>query len=99
MDDGLYKYIYIYNLFFDNLVLDIVRATCNVILGVLSGGVVGNKGHPALFSNGYKYLTLRAFFFSTRTLGAIIFVLMAMVALAKFTLTKRLKDFTHWISM
>lgn len=33
---------------------------------------------------------------SVRTLGAIIFVLVAMAALAKFTLTRRPKDFTKW---
>jgi hypothetical protein len=85
--------------FFDNLVLDIVKATCNVILGVLSDGIVGNKGLLALFSNGYKYFMLGALFSSTRILGVIIFVLVAMVALVKFTLTKRPKDFTQWVSM
>jgi hypothetical protein len=88
-----YKYIY------DNLVLDIVKATCSVIMGVLSGGVVGSKGLLVLFSNGYRYLMLRALFFSTHTLGVIIFVLVAMAALAKFTLTKRPKDFMQWVSM
>jgi hypothetical protein len=74
-------------------VLDIARATCNVIMGVFSGGVVSSKGLPTLFFDGYKYLMLGALFSSTRTLGAIIFVLVATVALAKFTLTKRPKDF------
>ncbi|KAH9568473.1 hypothetical protein CY35_03G078700 [Sphagnum magellanicum] len=78
------------------LVLDIARATGNVILGVLSGGAVGSKGLPALFSDGYRYLTSGALFSSARTLGAIIFVLVAMAALAKFTLTRRPKDFTKW---
>jgi hypothetical protein len=81
------------------LVLDIATATGNVILGVLSGGAVGSKGLPALFSDGYRYLTSGALFSSARTLGAIIFVLVAMAALAKFTLTRRPKDFTKWVSM
>jgi hypothetical protein len=81
------------------LVLDIARATGNVILGVLTGGAVGSKGLPALFSDGYRYLTSGALFSSARTLGAIIFVLVAMAALAKFTLTRRPKDFTKWVSM
>jgi hypothetical protein len=81
------------------LALDIARATSNVILGVLNGGVMGSKGLSTLFSDGYRYLTLGALFSSTCTLGAIIFVIVAMVVLAKFTLTKRPKDFTKWVSM
>jgi hypothetical protein len=80
-------------------VLDIARATSNVILGVFSGAIVGIKGLPALLFNGYKYFTSKALYSSTRTLGAIIFILVAMVVLAKFILTKRPKDFTKWVSM
>ncbi len=78
--------------------LDNVKARCNVILVVLSGGVVGSKGFLALFSNGYRYLMLGALFFSTCTFGAIIFILVAMAALPKVTFTKRPKDFTQWVS-
>ncbi len=85
--------------FLDDLVLHITRATCNVIMGVLNGGAMGSKGLSTLFSDGYRYLTLGALLSSTRTLSAIIFILVAIAVLAKFTLTKRPKDFIKWVSM
>lgn len=79
------------------LVVQIAAGTGNVIAGVLTGGQVGSKSLPGLFSDFRQVLSSGTVFSSARTLGAIVFVVVAMAALAKFTLTRRPKDFTKWV--
>jgi hypothetical protein len=62
---------------------------------MISDALVGGKG-ARLFPGIRDMIASGTFYQSIRTLGAIIFVLVAMAALAKFTLTRRPKDFTKW---
>lgn len=71
----------------------------SVLSRLVTGGGAGRKGIPGLLSEGYKYVTSGALYSSARTLGAILFVLIAMAALAKFTLTRRPKDYTKWVGI
>ena len=62
---------------------------------ILADALVGKK-KTQLFPELRELISSGTLFNSARTLGAIIFVLVAMAALAKFTLTRRPKDFTKW---
>ncbi|KAG0564941.1 hypothetical protein KC19_8G151400 [Ceratodon purpureus] len=62
---------------------------------MISDALVGGKG-TRLFPGIRDMISSGTLYQSARTLGAIIFVLVAMAALAKFTLTRRPKDFTKW---
>ncbi|XP_024360822.1 probable inactive ATP-dependent zinc metalloprotease FTSHI 1, chloroplastic [Physcomitrium patens] len=62
---------------------------------MISEALIGGKG-ARMFPGIREMLSSGTTYQSLRTLGAIIFVLVAMAALAKFTLTRRPKDFTKW---
>lgn len=79
---------------FATLATNIVGGTWNVVVAVFSG----RKGPGWLVAEAIRLYKTGVLFTSVRTLGAILFVLIAMAALAKFTLTRRPKDFTKWVS-
>ncbi|KAL2621719.1 hypothetical protein R1flu_001924 [Riccia fluitans] len=85
------------------LILPVLRPVYNLAFKIAVGTwgafvavVTGQKGPGWLVAEGYRMWKSGVLLSSARTLGAIIFVLVAMAALAKFTLTRRPKDFTKW---
>lgn len=66
-------------------------------LGRNIGYTIADIGRGApLFPSIREMVSSGTLYQSARTLGAIVFVLVSMAALAKFTLTRRPKDFTKW---
>lgn len=77
----------------------LVRPLVGLVGGIFRniGYVIADAGNGApLFPGIREMIASGTLTQSLRTLGAIIFVLVAMAALAKFTLTRRPKDFTKW---
>ncbi|CAM6098375.1 unnamed protein product [Calypogeia fissa] len=77
---------------FATLATNISNGTWSIVVAVFSG----KKGPGWLVAEGIRLWKTGVLFSSARTLSAILFVLIAMAALAKFTLTRRPKDFTKW---
>ncbi|KAL3680757.1 hypothetical protein R1sor_023713 [Riccia sorocarpa] len=75
-----------------NLAVTILGGIWNVFVAV----VTGQRGPGWLVAEAYRMWKSGVLLSSARTLGAIVFVVVAMAALAKFTLTRRPKDFTKW---
>lgn len=87
------------------LVLPILRPVYTLTVNIAGGlwdllvaVLTGQKGPGWLVAEGYRMWKSGVILSSARTLGAIVFVIVAMAALAKFTLTRRPKDFTKWVS-
>ncbi|BBN13165.1 hypothetical protein MPTK1_6g01370 [Marchantia polymorpha subsp. ruderalis] len=85
------------------LALPVLRPVYTVSVGIAGGmwGILvavfsGQKGPGWVVAEAYRMWKSGVLLSSARTLGAIFFVLIAMAALAKFTLTRRPKDFTKW---
>eukprot|EP00850_Spirogloea_muscicola_P016554 SM000135S26998 [mRNA] locus=s135:140506:146085:- [translate_table: standard] len=78
-----------------------LAGAASTVIGIGGGGGVGavtgaGRGLLGRLSDFGSALSLGAFDSATRTLIAIVFVVVVMAALAKFTLTRRPKDFTKW---
>eukprot|EP00249_Psilotum_nudum_P022923 c28693_g1_i1 orf=891-4328(-) len=76
--------------------LKLTASICNFLLGGVARGRARRKGLLGLMNDVYGFLISGALFSNIRILAAIFVVLVAMAALAKFTLTRRPKDFTKW---
>ncbi|KAJ7558552.1 hypothetical protein O6H91_04G045700 [Diphasiastrum complanatum] len=74
----------------------LIQGFWNMSVSLLIGTRGGKKGLLGVIYELYQLVTAGDLLTSTRTIGAIVFVLVAMAALAKFTLTRRPKDFTKW---
>jgi hypothetical protein len=68
-----------------------------LLLGGLTSSSIGRGGLPGLISRVYEVLTSGTLYTNARLLVVIVFVIGAMAFIAKFTLTRRPKDFTKWV--
>lgn len=66
------------------------------IFGGFTSSTMGRRGLPGLISSIYRFLTSGNLYSNVRLLSVMLFVGGSMAMIAKFTLTRRPKDFTKW---
>lgn len=81
---------------FQILLLKLIQGLGILLFGGFTSSTIGKRGLPGLISSIYRFLNSGSLFSNVRLLGAIVFVAGCMAGLARFTLTRRPKDFTKW---
>ena len=82
---------------FKIIILKIFQGLGFLLLGGLTSSSIGRGGLPGLISRVYRVLTSGNLYRNARILGVMFFVIASMALIAKFTLTRRPKDFTKWV--
>ena len=82
---------------FKIMTLKILEGVGFLLLGGFTSSSIGRGGLPGLISRFYEFLTSGTLYRNARILAVMVFVIGAMALIAKFTLTRRPKDFTKWV--
>lgn len=75
---------------------NLIQGLVILLFGGVTRSTIGKGGLPGLVSGIYRFINSGSLVSNIRLLGAIFFVAGCMIGLAKFTLTRRPKDFTKW---